>query len=120
MILALADAYVEAFTLFGVPSDAQAEKDIEAVAKQMAAGSISGVRGQLDLMEKRTNRPGNHSGGHLNREINASMVSALKESRLRLKRQRIKINKPSHPSRHWSFGSWNSESLGSRSRPVPS
>ena len=38
-ILALADAYVEAFTLFGVPADAQAEKDIEACAKQMAAGS---------------------------------------------------------------------------------
>jgi hypothetical protein len=63
----------------------------------MAAGSISGIRGQLDLMVKRTNRPWSHSGGHLNREISASMQSALKESKLRLKRQRIKINNPATP-----------------------
>jgi hypothetical protein len=98
-ILALADAYVEAFTLFGVPADVQAEKDIETSARQMAAGSISGVTGQLALIATRTNRPGNHSGGgHLNREINATMLSALKESRLRLKRQRIEIGNSASPS----------------------
>jgi len=97
-ILALADAYVEAFTLFGVPADVQAEKDIEASAKQMAAGSISGVSGELSLIATRTNRPAGHSGGHLNREIDASMLSALKEGRLRLKRQRIEVNNSASPA----------------------
>jgi hypothetical protein len=49
MILALADAYVEAFTLYGVPADRQAEKDLQTAAQQMAATSISGIRGHLQL-----------------------------------------------------------------------
>jgi hypothetical protein len=96
-ILARANAYVEAFTLHGVPSDARAETDLQTAAQQIAAGAISGVRGQLDLLKKRTKMPLNNPGGHLNREIGAAMKSALLEGVLRLKRQRIKFRNSDEP-----------------------
>jgi hypothetical protein len=52
-ILALADAYVDAFTLFGTPSDAQAEEALKTAARLSAAGAISGFRGQLQLRSAR-------------------------------------------------------------------
>lgn len=89
MVLALADAYVESFKLYGVPSDKQAERDLRTVAQEIAAGTISAIRGELDLLAKRTNMPLTDAGGYLNREIDAAMNSALKEGVLRLRRQRI-------------------------------
>jgi hypothetical protein len=93
----LADAYVEAFTLHGVPIDKRAEKDLQTAAQQIAAGTISAIRGDLDLMNTRTRKHQNRPGGHLNREIDAAMKSALKEGALRLKRQRIKAQDPGSP-----------------------
>jgi len=90
MILAQADAYVDAFTTFEVPSDVKAEESLKTASVQIAGGSISGIRGQLDLIAKRTRMPLNDSVGHINREIEKSRLSALKEGVLRLRRQRIK------------------------------
>lgn len=49
MILARAASYVEAFNQAEVPSDKQAEKNLETFAHQSVAGSISKVRGELRL-----------------------------------------------------------------------
>lgn len=89
-ILALADAYADAFTLFGVPSDARAASDLKTSSLQIAAGTISGIRGQLDLMSKRTRKPLNDGAGYIERVIEQSRVSALAEGKLKLERQRIK------------------------------
>jgi hypothetical protein len=92
MVTALADAYVEAFTLYRAPADSQAEKSLETSAKQMAAGSASAVRGQLMLREKRTSEPLDASGmGHIQREIETAMNLAVRQGKLKLKRQRIKV-----------------------------
>ena len=88
-LLALADAYVDQFTRYDMPSDRRAEKDLQTVAQQIAAGTISGIRGRLDLMARRTRMPLNEPAGHLNREIEAAMKSALNEGLLNL-RQLIK------------------------------
>jgi hypothetical protein len=88
-ILALADAWVEEFTLRGIPCIAKADKDLDLTAREMAAGSNSALRGQLDLMSRRTGIPLNHSFGYINRELGKFMSSALKEGRLRIKRQRL-------------------------------
>lgn len=88
MILARADAYVEAFTLYGVPSDEQAEIDLQTVAQQIAAGSISNIRGYLQLRSARlrTVEAGLDLPWHL--EIERAMDAALKEGVLKLRRQR--------------------------------
>jgi hypothetical protein len=90
-ILALANAYVEAFTLYGMPSDAKAEKVLHTSAQQAAAGSISGVRGQLQLRSGRLRAPVEGQGMPWHLEIEGSMDSALKEGLLRLRRQRIQF-----------------------------
>jgi hypothetical protein len=89
MILARADADVEAFTIHGVPSDARAETNLQTTAHQIAAGTISAIRGELDLKNKRTRQLRKHPGGYLNREIERAMKSALQEGVLGLRRQRI-------------------------------
>jgi hypothetical protein len=89
MILARADATVESFELHRVPSDARAETDLKRTAQEIAAGTISAIRGELDLLAKRTRTPRRHTGGHLNQEIEAAMKAALKEGVLRLSQQRI-------------------------------
>jgi len=91
MILARADVDVEAFTLHGVPSDAWAETNLQTIAQEIAAGTISAIRGELDLKNKRTREHSNHAGGYLNREIEGAMKSALREGVLRLRRQRITV-----------------------------
>ena len=96
MILALAGAYVDAFDLCGMPSDREAEKEIETQAELMAAGAIAGVRGELDLLQKRTRSPQSYPG--VEQEIGRSMGLAVKEGRLRLKRQRIKVSNSASPS----------------------
>jgi hypothetical protein len=87
-ILALADAWVEAFTLHRVPSEAYAEQDLEKNAQLIAAGTISGIEGELDLLIKRTGRQLSPLG-HPSREIHAAMTTALAEAVVRLRRQRI-------------------------------
>jgi len=88
-ILALADAWVEECTLRKRPCPAEAAKDLLLTARQMATGSISAVRGQLEITSRRIRRPVNDSTGYINREIEKSMETALKEGKLRIKRQRI-------------------------------
>jgi hypothetical protein len=95
MILARADAYVEAFELHNVPSDARAETEFKRAAQQMAGGTISGIRGELNLLQARTKRHLGHQGARLNLEIEAAARSALEEGALRLRRQRIKAESPS-------------------------
>jgi hypothetical protein len=94
MVLAYADAYVEAFTLHDAPSDELAEKDLETAAQQIAAGTSSAIRGELDLLKTRTGIPVNDSVGHLNRQIHSAMKSAVKKGVLRQQQQRIKSKHP--------------------------
>jgi hypothetical protein len=94
VILARADAWVEAFTLFGVPSDVQAHQSLETAAKQIGGGAISGVRGKVQLAECRTKRPLADQAIYLNGEIEKTIRLALKEGKLRLKRQRIEASRP--------------------------
>jgi hypothetical protein len=57
LILAKADAYVDAFTACRAPSDRQAEKDLQREADEFAAGSIVAVSRQSELDAGRTSRP---------------------------------------------------------------
>lgn len=91
VILALADAYVEAFTLYKVPSDTQAEKALKMSAQQMVGGAISAVRGQLRLRAGRLRKAEEGQGMPWHLEIERSMDSALEEGLLRLNRQRIQF-----------------------------
>ncbi|MGA2154511.1 MAG: hypothetical protein ABSH37_08850 [Bryobacteraceae bacterium] len=87
-VRALANAYVEAFALYGAPSDAGAEAELKTAARQMAAGTISGIQGELRLMRTRTGKRSDDPGGYLNRTIEAAMESAVEEGVLNLMRQR--------------------------------
>src|SRR5690349_16016362 len=49
LVLARADAYVESFNLHGVPSDEQAETELRTTTQEIAAGTNSLIRGQLEL-----------------------------------------------------------------------
>ena len=91
-IIALARAYVATFDYFGVPCDPQADKGLEAGARQVAAGSISAVVGGLDLIEARIKRS-LPNRGHFRLEIGRSMQSAINAGKLRLERQRIPFKK---------------------------
>jgi hypothetical protein len=91
-ILALADAYVEAFTLLGVPSESWAESALRTLAEQIAGAAAVGAIGQIELHTARTRQPvSNRATGHIHREVGRSMLSALGEGTLRLKRQRITL-----------------------------
>jgi hypothetical protein len=90
MIRAKAKALVEAFTLYGVPSDRRAELDLQTAAKQMAGGAISGIRGELQLRSVRLSIAEEGGGVPWHLEIEKAMNTALKKGVLRLKRQRIK------------------------------
>lgn len=92
IILARADAYVEAFA--GVPCDTQAEKDLARAAEEIAAGSISGIRGRLKLRSVRLRIAEEGQGIPWHLEIERAMHSALEEGDLRLERQRIKAKAP--------------------------
>ena len=72
------------------PTDAKVEKNLETSSLQIAGGAVSGVRGELDLISKRTEKPLNRGAGHVEREVEKSRVSALNEAQLKLERQRIK------------------------------
>jgi hypothetical protein len=90
-ILAEANSYAEAFTASGVPSDAKAEAALKRSSLEFAIGTVSNIRGQLDLMSKRTRRPMSDGTGYIEREIEKSRVSALAEGNLKLERQRIAV-----------------------------
>ena len=90
-IIALAEAYVKTFDLFGVPSDAEAERSLEAEALRIAAGSSSAVMGELDLIQGRIRVSLPDTGSSVYREIHQSMQSAVNAGKLKLRRQRIKF-----------------------------
>jgi hypothetical protein len=90
-ILAQADALAGAFALYELPCDAYAEQLLKASAHQIAGGSISAVRGQLQLRSRRLRISEKGRGMPWHREIQKSMHSALKEGLLRLSRQRIQF-----------------------------
>jgi hypothetical protein len=69
-------------------SDKAAQEELEKSARQLTAGTISSVRGHLDLCAGRTVRHIN-SGKPFHPEIERAMNSAVKEGLLRLKKQRI-------------------------------
>jgi len=89
IILAWANAYVEAFTSAGLPSDEQTERDFQMLAHQITGGSIAGVRGELELRSKRLRirEPGLNLPWHL--EIERAMEAAINEGVLKLRRQRL-------------------------------
>jgi hypothetical protein len=97
-IIALADAYVKTFDLFGVPSGAEAERSLEAEALRIAAGSSSAVMGELDLIQGRIRVSLPDTGSSVHREIHRSMQSAVNAGKLKLRRQRIKFEHSSSPS----------------------
>ena len=94
-ILALADAYVEAFTIHGVPSDTRV--DLRAVARQVTAGAISGIRGHLRLRSGRLRIAEEGRGVPWHLEIERAMDAAVKEGRLKLRRQRIEFKDSDGP-----------------------
>ncbi len=86
-ILAFADALAEAAAIHGVPLHAGAEHTLEEASLQMAGGILSAIRGEMDLRSKRTRTADRNSGGDL--AIQRAMISAVREGKLRLKKQRI-------------------------------
>jgi hypothetical protein len=90
-ILALADAWVQAGTTYAVPLPRLAEEALEKATAQMTAGTVSGFRGEVELMAKRTRTPYSSGAGH--REIESAMKSALREAKLRLETQRIRAER---------------------------
>jgi hypothetical protein len=97
-ILTLADAWVEAFEDYGMPSDALAEEALEKAASQMAGETVSGIRAQLHLLKVRTRKNIRDVGGHLERTISATGRGALRIGKLRMKRQRIKFRNSEIPA----------------------
>ncbi len=89
LILALADAYVEAFTLHRTPSDMRAETTLKTEAQRIAAGTISTIRGELRLRSVRLRIAEEGRGIPWHLQIETAMNTALKEGVLRLKQQRI-------------------------------
>jgi hypothetical protein len=87
-ILTLADAWVEAGTTYAVPLPLEAEEAFEKTAAEMAAGTLSALRGELDLMTERIGLVSVPTDGV--REIGKAMKSAVGEGRLRLKTQRVR------------------------------
>jgi hypothetical protein len=96
MILAMADAYVEAFTICGAPSDERAESTIRRTAKEFVAGALSAIEGQLQLSATRTRQP--KVLAPTGRAMQIAVNSAIKEGVLRLKSQRLKFKTPASPT----------------------
>jgi hypothetical protein len=95
MIIALADAYVEAFDTCGAPSDIQAERTLQKSAEQFAAGSISAISGQAQLHSLRIRIPDRPIPG-LHSAVKVAVSSAMREGLMRLKEQRLKFK--THPT----------------------
>lgn len=87
-IRARTDAYLEAFARYGVPPDAQTEKDLSTFVMQVMGGANSGFRSRLALHAQRTRQPLDPGLPSCHFEIERCGNSALRESILRLRRQR--------------------------------
>jgi len=87
-ILILADAWVQAGITYDVPLGDWAEKAVEKAAALMAGGVRSALQGEIDLHAVRSRAPRNTGG---TRELNSSLNSAVREAKLKLKTQRIKV-----------------------------
>lgn len=96
MILALADAYVEAFDTCGAPSDIEAERTLQKSAVEFAAGSISAITGQAHLDSLRLRLPDRPIPG-LHSAVKIAVSSAIREGLLRLKEQRLKFKTSASP-----------------------
>jgi hypothetical protein len=99
LALARADACVRAFTLFGEPSDAQAEEALKTDGRLSAARSISAIRGELQLRSVRLRIAEEGQGMPWHLEIERSLNTALKEGVLRLRQQRIMSKNSESPLR---------------------
>src|SRR5580704_4372726 len=88
-VLAYGDAYAEAFGVFKVFPDHEAEQSLCANARQLSAGCISQVLGHLASIDKTTRQLIMDPGTNLNHEIEKSMRLALAEARRRLRQPRI-------------------------------
>jgi hypothetical protein len=86
----LADAWVEAGTIYAVPLPVWAEKALEKAAAEMAAGTVSALRGELDLHALRT-RTQHHPVGE--GVLRSTLNAALREGKLRVKAQRIQAER---------------------------
>ena len=116
-ILALADAYAETFRLFGVSPERWTEGALRTSAQQIAGGTASSAIGQIKLHAVRTCQPiSDQPTGYLHREVGHSMLSALREGTLKLKRQRIKLenSRPSPPENSGKPGLNRSVNVGAQ------
>lgn len=86
IISAQADAYVDAFNVYGLPCDDAAEKTLRSTAIQSAAGSIANVRGGRSVMRHHL---GHGAPWHL--EIEREMHTAVKEAVARMRMQRATV-----------------------------
>ncbi len=101
MILGLAESYFEAFTLYGVPAETWAQDSLQKRARQVAAGAISGVRGELKQRAGRLRIPEEGQGLPWHLEIEGAMGDALDEGKLLLEEQRIKFRATEMPLQAW-------------------
>jgi hypothetical protein len=96
LALARADAWVSAFTLFGEPADARTEEALKTAARLSAAGSISAIRGDLQLRSRRLRTADEDQGTPWHLDVERALHTALKEGVLRLSRQRISHTQKRH------------------------
>jgi len=90
-ILALAKLYVSEFTRFQISCDPRAARELENVAKQLAAGTNARVHENLKLIQTRTKRQLGLEGaqGHIHREVGTALNLALRRGKLMLERQEM-------------------------------
>jgi hypothetical protein len=91
LILAWAKVYAETFTLYGLPTDGELDEALKKFGQQTAAGSISGIRGQLRLRSMRVRTRKKASGVPWHLEIERATESAVKKGLVRLSRQRVEL-----------------------------
>lgn len=91
MMLAWADAYIDAFTTYRMPCDHNAQAELLKTAKQIAAGAIASVQGDFELEIQHTGRHRDFPLDYVNRQIWSLTNSALKKGLLKVKRQRIQF-----------------------------
>jgi hypothetical protein len=89
LILAWAKVYAETFTLYGLPTDAKLDEALKLFGQQTAAGSISGIRGQLRLRSTRLRIPGEGGGVPWHLEIERATQAAVANGLVRLERQQV-------------------------------
>lgn len=99
MMLAWADAYVDAFTTYQLPCDQNMEADLRRTALHIVGSGVSAVQGEFELAFQRTGRNRNFPLDYVNRQIWARTNSALKKGLLKVKKQRIQFTaQPAFPT----------------------